>query len=133
MYTFSFTKIHGHIMTPFKLILSTMDVHYANLEVSFIHYLYFDVLTIHVISCFTQSGKALSVSSSHRDRNSYTLSTDINMYFRSFRYSFYFISILDIISPFLFNYSDHMDHRLDTLNSSRSLCKIITFDHSIFC
>jgi len=68
------------------------------------------------MSCFTQSGEALSVSSSHRDRNSCTLSTDINIYFLSFRYSFYLISILGIISPILFNYSDHMDHCPDTLN-----------------
>ena len=68
------------------------------------------------MSCFTQSGEALSVSSSHRDRNSCTLSTDINIYFLSFRYLFYLISILGIISPILFNYSDHMDHCPDTLN-----------------
>jgi hypothetical protein len=46
---FHFTKFYNHSTTPFKLILSTMDVHYANLEVSYIHYLYFDVLTIHVM------------------------------------------------------------------------------------
>ena len=92
-------------MTPFKLILSTMDVHYGNFEVSFIHI----SMSLQFMSCFSQSGKALSMSNSHRDRNSRTLCIDINIYLLSFRYSFYLISILDIVSPFSFNYSDHMD------------------------
>jgi len=117
---FNFTKIYNHFMTPFKLILSTMDVRYGNFEVSFLYIL----MSWQLMSCVTQSGKALSMSSSHRDINSCTLSTDINIYEFVFflifilldQYPWHrFIIVMQLLWPYVITYlnlcallTDHM-------------------------